>query len=50
MRLLVCLVEHAGEVVSIEDLLNQVWSDVTVARDSVTAACAGRPPKAAHLY
>ena len=40
MRLLVCLAEHAGEVVSIEDLLNQVWSDVTVARDSVYQAVA----------
>ena len=35
MRLLLCLAEHAGEVVSIDDLLNQVWSDVTVAPDSV---------------
>src|SRR3954466_14675605 len=26
MRLLLCLVEHAGEVVSIEQLLNEVWS------------------------
>ena len=38
MRLLVCLAEHAGEVVSIDDLLNQVWSDVTVAPDSVYQA------------
>jgi TolB-like protein len=38
MRLLVCLAEHAGEVVSIEDLLNHVWSDVTVAPDSVYQA------------
>ena len=28
MRLLLCLAEHAGEVVSIDDLLSQVWSDV----------------------
>ena len=38
MRLLVCLADHAGEVVSIDDLLNQVWSDVTVAPDSVYQA------------
>ena len=38
MRLLLCLAEHAGEVVSIDDLLNQVWSDVTVSPDSVYQA------------
>ncbi len=38
MRLLVCLADHAGEVVSIDALLNQVWSDVTVAPDSVYQA------------
>ena len=38
MRVLVCLAEHAGEVVSIEDLLNHVWSDVAVAPDSVYQA------------
>src|SRR5712672_4493356 len=38
MRLLLCLAEHAGEVVSIDDLLNQVWSDVSVAPDSVYQA------------
>ena len=38
MRLLVCLADHAGEVVSIDDLLNQVWSDVAVAPDSVYQA------------
>jgi transcriptional activator of cad operon len=38
MRLLVCLSELAGEVVSIDDLLDQVWSDVTVAPDSVYQA------------
>jgi transcriptional activator of cad operon len=38
MRLLLCLAEHAGEVVSIDDLLDQVWSDVTVAPDSVYQA------------
>src|SRR5712671_4523345 len=40
MRLLVCLAEHAGEVVSIDDLLNQAWPEVTVAPDSVYQAVA----------
>jgi transcriptional activator of cad operon len=40
MRLLVCLAEHAGEVVSIDDLLNQVWSGVIVSPDSVYQAVA----------
>src|ERR1039458_10218431 len=40
MRLLLCLAEHAGEVVSIDDLLNQVWSEVTVSPDSVYQAVA----------
>jgi transcriptional activator of cad operon len=40
MRLLLRLAERAGEVVSIDDLLNQVWSDVTVAPDSVYQAVA----------
>jgi transcriptional activator of cad operon len=40
MRLLLCLAEHAGEVVSIDDLLNQVWSDVIVSPDSVYQAVA----------
>jgi len=35
MRLLLCLAERAGEVVSIEDLLNQVWPGVNVSQDSV---------------
>jgi transcriptional activator of cad operon len=38
MRVLLCLAEHPGEVVSIDDLLDQVWSDVTVAPDSVYQA------------
>src|SRR5882672_5579411 len=38
MRVLVCLAEHVGEVVSIEELLNQVWSDVIVTQDSVYQA------------
>jgi DNA-binding winged helix-turn-helix (wHTH) protein len=40
MRLLLCLAEHAGEVVSIDDLLNQVWSGVIVSPDSVYQAVA----------
>ena len=40
MRLLLCLAGHAGEVVSIDDLLNQVWSGVTVTSDSVYQAVA----------
>jgi len=35
MRLLVCLAERAGKVVSIEELLDQVWPGVTVTQDSV---------------
>jgi len=38
MRLLLCLAEHAGEVVSIDDLLSQVWSGVIVTPDSVYQA------------
>jgi len=40
MRLLLCLAEHAGEVVSIDELLNQAWSGVTVSSDSVYQAVA----------
>jgi transcriptional activator of cad operon len=40
MRLLLCLAEHAGEVVSIDDLLNQVWPGVIVSSDSVYQAVA----------
>ena len=40
MRLLLYLAEHAGEVVSTDDLLNQVWSGVTVTQDSVYQAVA----------
>jgi transcriptional activator of cad operon len=35
MCLLVCLAERAGEVVSIDDLLNQAWPGVIVTQDSV---------------
>jgi DNA-binding winged helix-turn-helix (wHTH) protein len=45
MRLLLCLAEHAGEVVSIDDLLNQVWSGVIVAPPSTR-----RRLQAAHLH
>jgi TolB-like protein/DNA-binding winged helix-turn-helix (wHTH) protein len=40
MRLLLCLAERAGEVVSIDDLLHQVWSEVIVTPDSVYQAVA----------
>ena len=40
MRLLLCLAEHAGEVVSIDDLLNRVWPEVNVSPDSVYQAVA----------
>ena len=40
MRLLLCLAEHSGELVSIDDLLTQVWPGVTVAPDSVYQAVA----------
>jgi transcriptional activator of cad operon len=40
MRLLLCLAEHAGEVVSSDHLLNQVWSGVFVNQDSVYQAVA----------
>jgi transcriptional activator of cad operon len=38
LRLLLCLAENAGEVVSIDDLLNQVWQGVIVTPDSVYQA------------
>jgi transcriptional activator of cad operon len=38
MRLLLCLADHPGEIVSIDDLLNQVWADVIVTPDSVYQA------------
>src|ERR1700719_2853284 len=40
LRLLLSLAEHAGEVVSIEDLLTQVWPEVIVSPDSVYQAVA----------
>jgi transcriptional activator of cad operon len=40
MQLLLCLAEHAGKVVSIDDLLDQVWPGVFVNQDSVYQAVA----------
>jgi TolB-like protein/DNA-binding winged helix-turn-helix (wHTH) protein len=40
MRLLVCLAEHAGHVVSIDDLLESAWAGVIVSPDSVYQAVA----------
>jgi len=39
-RLLACLAEHAGEVMSSDELLNQVWAEATVSQDSVYQAVA----------
>jgi transcriptional activator of cad operon len=38
LRLLLCLAEHAGEVVSIDELLRRGWPDVAVSPDSVYQA------------
>jgi DNA-binding winged helix-turn-helix (wHTH) protein/TolB-like protein len=40
LRLLVDLAEHAGEVVSIDDLLDRVWAGVIITPDSVYQAVA----------
>jgi TolB-like protein/DNA-binding winged helix-turn-helix (wHTH) protein len=40
MRLLLCLAQRPGEVVSIDDLLKEVWSGVVVTPDSVYQAVA----------
>ncbi len=40
MRLLLCLAERPGEVLSVEALLDAVWKDVVVSTDSVYAAVA----------
>jgi transcriptional activator of cad operon len=40
MRLLLCLAQRAGEVVSIDDLLEEAWSGVVVTPDSVYQAVA----------
>jgi transcriptional activator of cad operon len=41
MRVLVCLAEQAGQVVSVDQLLDAVWKDVVVTPDSVYQAVAG---------
>jgi transcriptional activator of cad operon len=38
MRLLLCLADRPGQVVSIDDLINQVWAGVIVSSDSVYQA------------
>lgn len=40
LRLLLCLAQRAGQVVSIDDLLNEVWPGVAVTQDSVYQAVA----------
>jgi transcriptional activator of cad operon len=40
MRLLVCLAERVGQVLSVEQLLDLVWKDVVVSPDSVYQAVA----------
>jgi transcriptional activator of cad operon len=40
MRLLLCLAERPGEVVSIDELLTQVWGEISVSQDSVYQAVA----------
>src|SRR5215831_12217415 len=40
MQLLLCLAAHAGQVVSVEQLLDEVWRDVVVTPDSVYHAVA----------
>ncbi len=40
MQLLLCLAAHAGQVVSVEQLLDQVWAGVVVTPDSVYHAIA----------
>src|SRR6516165_5436306 len=40
MQLLLCLAAHAGQVVSVEQLLDEVWKDVVVTPDAVYHAVA----------
>src|SRR5215831_16057472 len=40
MRVLVCLAERAGDVVSVNELLNTVWKDLVVTQYSVYQAVA----------
>jgi TolB-like protein/DNA-binding winged helix-turn-helix (wHTH) protein len=41
MRVLLCLAEHANQVVSVDQLMDAVWKDVVVTPDSVYQAVAG---------
>jgi TolB-like protein/DNA-binding winged helix-turn-helix (wHTH) protein/Tfp pilus assembly protein PilF len=41
MQVLLCLADHAGQVVSVDELLDAVWKDVVVTPDSVYQAVAG---------
>src|SRR5271168_3184987 len=41
MKVLLCLAEHVGQVVSVDQLLDAVWKDVVVTPDSVYQAVAG---------
>ena len=56
MQLLLCLAEHAGNVVSVEQLLDQVWEGVMVTPDSVYHAVAalrrmlGEDSQGPHLH
>src|ERR1035441_3210740 len=40
MQLLICLAERAGEVLSVDELLDLVWKNVVVSPDSVYPAVA----------
>jgi TolB-like protein len=40
MQLLQCLAEHAGQVISVEELLDRVWAGIVVTPDSVYHAVA----------
>ncbi|MGA2852281.1 MAG: winged helix-turn-helix domain-containing protein [Terracidiphilus sp.] len=40
LRLLLCLAVHSGEIVSVDALLDQVWTGVNVSQDSVYQAVA----------
>lgn len=41
LQLLLCLSKHPGQVVTADQLLDEVWPDVTVGQDSVYQAVAG---------
>jgi len=40
LRLLLCLADRAGQVVTADELLDKIWPDVTVSQDSVYQAVA----------